>query len=85
MRGLPAQAGQLTSVQVTTFGSFPGGAGRTMAPVNVGVQLARKRRRVPPVGFDLGVPGLDTSGLGTSGPQWGTPEHCRCRHAKRSV
>ena len=45
---------------VTTFYSFKGGVGRTMALVNVAVALARRGRRVLVVDFDLEAPGLDT-------------------------
>ena len=45
---------------VTTFYSFKGGVGRTMALVNVAVALAKRGRRVLVVDFDLEAPGLDT-------------------------
>ena len=45
---------------VTTFYSFKGGVGRTMALVNVAVTLARRGRRVLVVDFDVEAPGLDT-------------------------
>ena len=45
---------------VTTFYSFKGGVGRTMALVNTGVELARRSRKVLLVDFDLEAPGLDT-------------------------
>ena len=48
---------------VATFYSFKGGVGRTMALVNVAVELARKGRRVLAVDFDLEAPGLDTFDL----------------------
>jgi cellulose biosynthesis protein BcsQ len=48
---------------VVTFYSFKGGVGRTMALVNVGVELARSGRRVLMVDFDLEAPGLDTFNL----------------------
>ena len=44
----------------TTFYSFKGGVGRTMALVNSGVELSRRGRRVLLVDFDLEAPGLDT-------------------------
>ncbi|MXW52536.1 MAG: AAA family ATPase [Gammaproteobacteria bacterium] len=44
----------------TTFYSFKGGVGRSMALVNAGVELARRKRRVLLVDFDLAAPGLDT-------------------------
>jgi cellulose biosynthesis protein BcsQ len=50
-------------MQVVTFYSFKGGSGRTMALVNVGVELARAGRRVLLVDFDLEAPGLDTFNL----------------------
>ncbi len=49
---------------VTTFYSFKGGVGRTMALVNVAVELARQGKRVVAVDFDLEAPGLDTFDLG---------------------
>ena len=48
---------------VTTFYSFNGGVGRTMALVNVAVELAQRGRRVLAVDFDLEAPGLDTFDL----------------------
>lgn len=45
---------------VTTFYSFKGGVGRTMALVNSGVELAKRGRKVLMVDFDLEAPGLDT-------------------------
>ena len=48
---------------VVTFYSFKGGVGRTMALVNVAVELARRGRRVLVVDFDLEAPGLDTFDL----------------------
>ena len=45
---------------VTTFYSFKGGVGRTMALVNAAVELASRGRRVLAVDFDLEAPGLDT-------------------------
>lgn len=44
---------------VTTFYSFKGGVGRTMALINVAVDLAQRGRRVLVVDFDLEAPGLD--------------------------
>lgn len=44
----------------TTFYSYKGGVGRSMALVNVGVELARRDRRVLLVDFDLQAPALDT-------------------------
>ena len=51
---------------VTTFYSFKGGVGRTMALVNVAVDLAQRGRRVLLVDFDLEAPGLDTFKVGKS-------------------
>lgn len=48
---------------VATFYSFKGGVGRTMALVNVAVELASRGRRVLAVDFDLEAPGLDTFDL----------------------
>ena len=45
---------------VTTFYSFKGGVGRSMALANTAVELARRGRRVLTVDFDLEAPGLDT-------------------------
>ena len=47
---------------VTTFYSFKGGVGRTMALVNAAVALALNGRRVLVVDFDIEAPGLDTFG-----------------------
>ena len=47
---------------ITSFYSFKGGVGRTMALVNAAVELARSGRRVLMVDFDLEAPGLDTFG-----------------------
>ncbi|MCX7429182.1 MAG: AAA family ATPase [Planctomycetia bacterium] len=43
-----------------SFYSFKGGVGRTLALVNVGVELAMTGRRVLLVDFDLEAPGIDT-------------------------
>ena len=45
---------------ITTFYSFKGGVGRTMALVNAAVELANRGRRVLAVDFDLEAPGLDS-------------------------
>ena len=45
---------------VTTFYSFKGGVGRTMALANVAAALASRKKRVLLVDFDLEAPGLDT-------------------------
>ncbi len=44
----------------TTFYSFKGGVGRSMALANSAVELAKRGRRVLAVDFDLEAPGLDT-------------------------
>ncbi len=44
----------------TTFYSFKGGVGRTMAMVNAAVDLAKRGRRVLAVDFDLEAPGLES-------------------------
>jgi MinD-like ATPase involved in chromosome partitioning or flagellar assembly len=48
---------------VVTFYSFKGGVGRSMALVNVGVQLAQAGKKVLLVDFDLEAPGLPTFSL----------------------
>ena len=45
---------------ITAFYSFKGGVGRSMALVNVAVELANRGRGVLVVDFDLEAPGLDT-------------------------
>ena len=45
---------------ITTFYSFKGGVGRSMALANAAVELASRGRRVLAVDFDLEAPGLDT-------------------------
>lgn len=45
---------------VTTFYSFKGGVGRTMALVNSAIALAAGGRKVLVVDFDIEAPGLDT-------------------------
>jgi len=45
---------------ITTFYSFKGGVGRSMALANTAVELAKRGRRVLAVDFDLEAPGLDT-------------------------
>ena len=45
---------------ITTFYSFKGGVGRTMALVNAAVTLALRGHRVLVVDFDVEAPGLDT-------------------------
>ncbi len=48
---------------VVTFYSFKGGVGRSMALVNIGVQLAQSGKKVLLVDFDLEAPGLPTFSL----------------------
>lgn len=50
----------MTEMYITTFYSFKGGVGRTMALVNTAVTLALRGRRVLVVDFDIEAPGLDT-------------------------
>jgi MinD-like ATPase involved in chromosome partitioning or flagellar assembly len=47
-------------VYVTSFYSFKGGVGRTLALVNVAFELASRGRRVLVVDFDLEAPGIST-------------------------
>ena len=47
-------------MHTTTFYSFKGGVGRTLALVNIGVEFANTGRRVLLVDFDLEAPGVDT-------------------------
>ena len=56
-------------MHVSTFYSFKGGVGRTMALVNVAVELAQRGRRVLAVDFDLEAPGLDTFDILRPAPQ----------------
>ena len=56
---------------VVTFYSFKGGVGRSMALVNVAVDLVQRGRRVLMVDFDLEAPGLDTFNFPHAEP--GTP------------
>ncbi|MDE0307374.1 MAG: ParA family protein [Albidovulum sp.] len=53
-------SGCVTGMYITTFYSFKGGVGRTMALVNTAVTLALRGRRVLVVDFDVEAPGLDT-------------------------
>lgn len=48
---------------IATFYSFKGGVGRSMALVNVAVQLAKRGKKVLLVDFDLEAPGLPTFNL----------------------
>ena len=52
--------GCVTGMYITSFYSFKGGVGRTMALVNTAVTLALRGRRVLVVDFDVEAPGLDT-------------------------
>lgn len=45
---------------VCTFYSFKGGVGRTMALVNTAVELAKRKKRVLIIDFDLEAPGIST-------------------------
>lgn len=47
-------------MHVVTFYSFKGGAGRSLALVNIACELASRGRRVLMVDFDLEAPGLNT-------------------------
>lgn len=63
---------------ISTFYSFKGGVGRTMALVNVAVDLARRGKRVLVVDFDLEAPGLDTFDLPRpDGPTLGVVDFVR--------
>lgn len=50
-------------MRIVTFYSYKGGTGRSMALVNVAVELVKSGRRVLIVDFDLEAPGLDTFNL----------------------
>lgn len=50
-------------MHTVTFYSYKGGTGRSMALVNVAVELVKSGRRVLIVDFDLEAPGLDTFNL----------------------
>ena len=47
---------------VTTFYSYKGGVGRTMALINVAILLAEAGKRVLIVDFDLEAPGIPSFG-----------------------
>lgn len=48
---------------VVTFYSFKGGAGRSMALMNIAIEMAKSGNRVLVVDFDLEAPGLETFNL----------------------
>src|SRR5262245_10016954 len=48
---------------ITTFYSYKGGVGRTLALANTAVLLAKQGRKVLMVDMDLEAPGLDTFNL----------------------
>jgi MinD-like ATPase involved in chromosome partitioning or flagellar assembly len=50
-------------MHIVTFYSFKGGTGRSMALVNVAVEMVKSGLRVLVVDFDLEAPGLDTFNL----------------------
>ena len=63
-------------MHTVTFYSFKGGVGRTLALVNIGVELAKTGRRVLLVDFDLEAPGIDTfNGLAPARPQHGIVDY----------
>ena len=47
-------------MHTVSFYSFKGGVGRTLAMVNIGVELANSGKKVLMVDFDLEAPGIDT-------------------------
>jgi MinD-like ATPase involved in chromosome partitioning or flagellar assembly len=73
-------------MHVVTFYSFKGGVGRTLALVNVGVELANTGRKVLLVDFDLEAPGLDTfKDLAPAAPHAGIVEYVTEYHGKTSA
>jgi MinD-like ATPase involved in chromosome partitioning or flagellar assembly len=71
---------------VTTFYSFKGGVGRTLALVNVGVDLAQTGKKVLLVDFDLEAPGIDTfAALRPERPHAGVVEYVTDFIANRSA
>ena len=50
-------------MHVVTFYSFKGGAGRSMALMNIAIEMAKSGNRVLVVDFDLEAPGLETFNL----------------------
>jgi MinD-like ATPase involved in chromosome partitioning or flagellar assembly len=65
-------------VHVITFYSFKGGVGRTLALVNVAVELANHGKTVLLVDFDLEAPGIDTfAELRSRQPSLGVVDYVR--------
>lgn len=63
-------------MHIVTFYSFKGGVGRTLALVNIGVELANTGRKVLLVDFDLEAPGIDTyEALAPSEPSKGIVDY----------
>ncbi len=63
-------------MHTVTFYSFKGGVGRTLAMVNIGVELANSGKKVLMVDFDLEAPGIDTfSDLRPSSPNDGIVDY----------
>src|SRR5262249_1934531 len=52
-----------SKMHIVTFYSFKGGTGRSMALVNVAVEMVKSGLRVLVLDFDLQAPGLDTFNL----------------------
>lgn len=50
-------------MHVVTFYSFKGGSGRSMALMNIAIEMAKSGNRVLAVDFDLEAPGLETFNL----------------------
>jgi MinD-like ATPase involved in chromosome partitioning or flagellar assembly len=77
---------EVPDVYVTTFYSFKGGVGRTLALANVGVELAQTGRRVLLIDFDLEAPGIDTfQALRPDQPRCGVVEYVTAFIANRSA
>lgn len=63
-------------MHTVTFYSFKGGVGRTLAMVNIGVELANSGKKVLMVDFDLEAPGIDTfAGLRPPSPNAGIVDY----------
>ena len=63
-------------MHTVTFYSFKGGVGRTLAMVNIGVELANSGKKVLMVDFDLEAPGIDTfAELSPSSPNAGIVDY----------